>query len=80
MKKTGFTTTSLNVPYAKEDPHNALQITADYLILFDTFFTAFFFTTFFVVFFLDTVALTFFFFCTFLLVIVGSDGNTVPNL
>ncbi|WP_347839523.1 PLP-dependent transferase [uncultured Draconibacterium sp.] len=26
MKKTGFTTTALNVPYAKADPHNALQM------------------------------------------------------
>jgi len=26
MKKTGFTTTSLNVPYAKKDPHQALQM------------------------------------------------------
>ena len=26
MKKTGFTTTALNVNYAKEDPHHALQI------------------------------------------------------
>ncbi|HSO87244.1 MAG TPA: aminotransferase class I/II-fold pyridoxal phosphate-dependent enzyme, partial [Draconibacterium sp.] len=26
MKKTGFTTTSLNVPYSKKDPHNALQM------------------------------------------------------
>ncbi len=26
MKKTGFTTTSLNVPYAKIDPHHALQM------------------------------------------------------
>ncbi|HYQ59137.1 MAG TPA: PLP-dependent transferase [Draconibacterium sp.] len=26
MKKTGFTTTALNVPYAKKDPHNALQM------------------------------------------------------
>ncbi len=26
MKKTGFTTSSLNVPYAKTDPHNALQM------------------------------------------------------
>ncbi len=26
MKKTGFTTTSLNVPYAKKDAHNALQM------------------------------------------------------
>ncbi len=26
MKKTGFTTTSLNIPYAKKDPHNALQM------------------------------------------------------
>ena len=26
MKKTGFTTTSLNVPYTKRDPHQALQM------------------------------------------------------
>ena len=26
MRKTGFTTISLNVPYAKKDPHNALQM------------------------------------------------------
>ncbi|WP_321370379.1 aminotransferase class I/II-fold pyridoxal phosphate-dependent enzyme [uncultured Draconibacterium sp.] len=26
MKNTGFTTTALNVPYAKQDPHNALQM------------------------------------------------------
>jgi O-acetylhomoserine (thiol)-lyase len=26
MKKTGFTTTALNVPYSKKDPHNALQM------------------------------------------------------
>ena len=26
MKKTGFTTTSLNVPYSKQDPHKALQM------------------------------------------------------
>jgi O-acetylhomoserine (thiol)-lyase len=26
MKKTGFTTTSLNVPFSKKDPHNALQM------------------------------------------------------
>ena len=26
MKKTGFTTTALNVPYAKQDPHKALQM------------------------------------------------------
>lgn len=26
MKKTGFTTTALNVPYAKKDPHKALQM------------------------------------------------------
>ncbi|MFV0590626.1 MAG: PLP-dependent transferase [Draconibacterium sp.] len=26
MKKTGFTTTSLNVPYPKSDPHKALQM------------------------------------------------------
>lgn len=26
MKKTGFTTTALNVPYLKKDPHNALQM------------------------------------------------------
>jgi O-acetylhomoserine (thiol)-lyase len=26
MKKTGFTTTALNVPFAKEDPHHALQM------------------------------------------------------
>uniref|UniRef100_UPI0032171204 PLP-dependent transferase n=1 Tax=uncultured Draconibacterium sp. TaxID=1573823 RepID=UPI0032171204 len=26
MKKTGFTTTSLNIPYSKQDPHNALQM------------------------------------------------------
>ena len=26
MKKTGFTTTALNVPYAKHDPHKALQM------------------------------------------------------
>ncbi|MCY1721148.1 aminotransferase class I/II-fold pyridoxal phosphate-dependent enzyme [Prolixibacteraceae bacterium Z1-6] len=26
MKKTGFTTTALNVPYSKDDPHKALQM------------------------------------------------------
>ena len=26
MKKNGFTTTALNVPYSKKDPHNALQM------------------------------------------------------
>lgn len=26
MKKTGFTTTALHVPYSKKDPHNALQM------------------------------------------------------
>ena len=26
MKKTGFTTTALNVPFAKNDPHNSLQM------------------------------------------------------
>jgi O-acetylhomoserine (thiol)-lyase len=26
MKKTGFTTTALNVPYSKKDPHHALQM------------------------------------------------------
>lgn len=26
MAKTGFTTTALNVPYSKKDPHNALQM------------------------------------------------------
>jgi O-acetylhomoserine (thiol)-lyase len=26
MSKTGFTTTALNVPYSKNDPHNALQM------------------------------------------------------
>jgi O-acetylhomoserine (thiol)-lyase len=26
MQKTGFTTTALNVPYSKKDPHNALQM------------------------------------------------------
>lgn len=26
MKRAGFTTTALNVPYSKKDPHNALQI------------------------------------------------------
>jgi O-acetylhomoserine (thiol)-lyase len=26
IQKTGFTTTSLNVPYSKKDPHNALQM------------------------------------------------------
>ena len=26
MKRTGFTTTALNVPYAKQDPHKALQM------------------------------------------------------
>ncbi len=26
MKKTGFTTTALNVPYSKNDPHHALQM------------------------------------------------------
>lgn len=26
MKKTGFTTTALNVPFSKKDPHNALQM------------------------------------------------------
>lgn len=26
MRKTGFTTTALNVPYAKQDPHKALQM------------------------------------------------------
>ena len=26
MKKTGFTTTALNVPFAKQDPHKALQM------------------------------------------------------
>ncbi len=26
MKKTGFTTTSLNVPFSKDDPHNSLQM------------------------------------------------------
>jgi O-acetylhomoserine (thiol)-lyase len=26
MKKTGFTTTALNVPYLKKDPHNSLQM------------------------------------------------------
>ena len=26
MKKQGFTTNSLNIPYPKKDPHNSLQI------------------------------------------------------
>jgi O-acetylhomoserine (thiol)-lyase len=26
MKKTGFTTTALNIPFAKKDPHNSLQM------------------------------------------------------
>ena len=26
MKRPGFTTTALNVPYSKKDPHNALQM------------------------------------------------------
>jgi len=26
MKKAGFTTTALNIPYSKKDPHNSLQI------------------------------------------------------
>ncbi len=26
MRKTGFTTTALNVPFSKKDPHNSLQM------------------------------------------------------
>ena len=35
MKKPGFTTTSLNIPYAKKDPHNALQMPLYEAVAFD---------------------------------------------
>jgi cystathionine beta-lyase/cystathionine gamma-synthase len=35
MKNTGFTTTSLNIPYAKKDPHNALQMPLYEAVAFD---------------------------------------------
>jgi O-acetylhomoserine (thiol)-lyase len=35
MKKTGFTTTSLHIPYAKNDPHNALQMPVYEAVAFD---------------------------------------------
>ena len=35
MKTTGFTTTSLNIPYAKKDPHNTLQMPLYEAVAFD---------------------------------------------
>ena len=35
MKTTGFTTTSLNIPYARKDPHNALQMPLYEAVAFD---------------------------------------------
>ena len=35
MKKSGFTTTSLNVSYSKKDPHNALQMPLYEAVAFD---------------------------------------------
>lgn len=35
MKNTGFTTTALNIPYAKKDPHNSLQMPLYETIAFD---------------------------------------------